>query len=87
MAAPNVSMRMDRARKERILRAAAVAGKDFSAFVTDAAEKEAERVLNEQAATWLPAVEFDRLMTLLDEPARPLSWAREVKAKKRYRRP
>jgi len=79
-------MRMDRSRKERIQRAAAIAGKDFSSFVTEAAEKEAERVLNAQAATWLPSAEFDRLMALLDEPDRPLRWAREVKAKKRYRR-
>lgn len=86
MAAPNVSMRMARARKERIQRAAAIAGKDFSAFVTEAAEKEAERVLNAQAATWLPSAEFDRLMLLLDEPARPLHWALEVKTKKRYRK-
>jgi len=87
MATPNVSMRMDPARKERIQRAAVVAGKDFSSFVTEAAEKEAERVLSDQAATWLPALEFDRLMALLDAPAAPLRWARAVKAKKRYRRP
>ncbi len=87
MATPNISMRMDPVRKERIQRAAVVAGKDFSSFVADAAEKEAERVLSDQAATWLPAREFDRLMALLDQPAPPLAWARAVKAKKRYRRP
>lgn len=72
---------MDPARKERIQRAAAVAGKDFSSFVTEAAENEAERVLSEQAATWLPSREFDRLMALLDEPAKPLRWAQAVRAK------
>jgi uncharacterized protein (DUF1778 family) len=79
-------MRMDPRRKDKILRAAEVVGKDFSAFVTDAAEREAERVLDERAATWLPSAEFDRLMAMLDVPGEPLGWVRKVTARKRYRR-
>jgi uncharacterized protein (DUF1778 family) len=83
---PNISMRMDPRRKQKIQRAAEVAGKDFSSFVTEAAEREADRVLNERAATWLPSAEFDRLMALLDEPDARLAWTKKVGAKKRYRR-
>ncbi len=77
---------MDPKRKEKIQRAATLAGKDFSSFVAEAAEREADRILEERAATWLPTREFDRLMKLLDEPDKPLAWAAQVRMKKRYRR-
>ena len=71
---------------EHLQRAAEVAGKDFSSFVAEAAEREADRVLSERAATWLPSTEFDRLMALLDEPNARLGWTKETGAKRRYRR-
>jgi hypothetical protein len=52
----------------------------------EAADNEAEPASRDQAATFLPALEFDRLVELLDERGQPLQWARKVMAKRRYRR-
>ena len=62
-----INMRVQRAEKERIQRAAELADVSVSAFVLSAAEEKASRVIAEHATTMVPADFFDALYARLDD--------------------
>jgi uncharacterized protein (DUF1778 family) len=54
--------------RDRIERAAAVAGVSVSAFLVSAAVERADEVIAESTITVVPADYFDKLLAALDEP-------------------
>lgn len=65
--------------RERIERAASVAGLSASAFMVGAAVERAEEVIAEATTTTVPADYFDELLAALDEPERAPRLAKAVK--------
>jgi uncharacterized protein (DUF1778 family) len=63
-----IEMRADPESEAKIARAAELRRLSVSAFVLDAAGREAERVLGQADQTIMPAAEFDALIASLDVP-------------------
>lgn len=65
-------------------RAAALENTTLSAFVTEAADERAERVLVARSSMQVPSDVFDGLLALLDEPGERLPWMEKVLADQRF---
>ena len=65
-----VSMRVPQAEWELIDRAATACGKSRTAFVLDAAKRQAEDVLKERTSFTFNAAEWDDLVSILDAPVK-----------------
>lgn len=66
-----MQLRMTHAHKARIARAAAIQHMDLTQFVTGAALREAETVINEAEAIHVSARDFARILELLENPPAP----------------
>lgn len=66
--ARTINIRVEPAKRDVIDRAAAVAGKDRSAFMLEAAYREAERVLLDRRFFALDDAAYSEFMALLDAP-------------------
>lgn len=66
-----LDLRLNASDKDRINRAADLRGVPVSAFVRDAALREAESVMAAELTVTLSAEESRRLLKALDEPFRP----------------
>ena len=67
-----LEIRVDPESKARVVRAAALTGSPVSAFVRDAVEERAQRVLDaHQVQTRVPAGFFDKILDALDAPTEP----------------
>ncbi|HUY85630.1 MAG TPA: DUF1778 domain-containing protein [Acidimicrobiales bacterium] len=72
--------------RERIERAASVAGLSASAFIVSAAVERADEIIAEATTTTVPAEYFDQLLKALDKPGNAPGLARAVKQASRRRR-
>jgi uncharacterized protein (DUF1778 family) len=79
-------MRADPEREALIVQAAAAQRVSVSAFVLDAAAREASRVLGRADLTLMPAEQFDAFVAALDEPDAAPHLAGAAAAERRYRR-
>lgn len=75
-----VEARLSPEERQRIRRAADLAGQSLSKFMVGAAVEKAERVIASQATTGLPPDYFDRLVSALDEAEPAPRLARAAKA-------
>lgn len=66
-----MSLRMTTAVKSRIARAAALRNADLTNFVTQAALREADAVIEEAERIKVSQVSFMRLLALLENPPKP----------------
>jgi uncharacterized protein (DUF1778 family) len=66
MMSRQITARVDEETDELITRAAAVTHESVQGFVVRAARHEAERVLTREDVTWMPAEQFDLLISSLD---------------------
>ncbi len=74
-----VEARLSSDERERIDRAAKLAGQSVSTFVVTAAVEKAEQVISESAVTSVPADYFDQLLASLDKAERMPRLARAAK--------
>lgn len=72
--------------RERIERAASVAGLSVSAFLVSAAVERADEIIAETTTSTLPADYFDALLAALDEPEPAPRLTRAAKEAHRRRR-
>lgn len=70
-AAQTINIRARADQKRRLRSAAEIEHTTVSAFVMQAAEERADRVIAEHSTTWVPAEYFDALYANLDAPSRP----------------
>ena len=66
-----IDVRLARRDKDRLAKAAAIRGMPLSAFVRDAALREAGATISEAETITLSAEETRRFLAALDEPFRP----------------
>ncbi|MGI8728825.1 MAG: DUF1778 domain-containing protein [Solirubrobacteraceae bacterium] len=81
-----IEMRADAVSEERMALAARAQDLSVSAFVLDAARREAERVLGRADHTLMPADQFDALVGSLDQNDSAPRLQQAAQAKRRYRR-
>lgn len=79
-------MRVDPEREALIATAAAAQHLSISAFVLDAAAREASRVLGRADLTLMPAEQFDAFVAALEEPDEAPALAAAARGPRRYRR-
>jgi uncharacterized protein (DUF1778 family) len=79
-------MRADPESEALIAAAAAAQRVSVSAFVLDAASREAAHVLGRADLTLMPAEQFDALVAALDEPEDAARLAAVARAQRRYAR-
>lgn len=63
-----VEARLSPEERERIDRAAAMAGQSVSSFIVTAAAEKAEHMIASATTTVLPTEYFDRLLATIDQP-------------------
>jgi len=81
-----IEMRADPESEALIAEAAAKQQVSVSAFVLDAASREAGRVLGRADLTLMPAAQFDALVAALDEPDDAPRLAEAARRPRRYAR-
>ncbi len=68
-----LNLRVSDERRSSYERAAALEGATLTTFMTSAADERVEKVLASHASVTVGSSVFDRLLSALDEPPRPLA--------------
>jgi uncharacterized protein (DUF1778 family) len=84
--AERIEARLSSSERRRIRRAAEFEGQSLSSFIVEAAVERADRVIESQTVTTLPADYFDKVVSALDRAGPAPRLARAAKVIRRKQR-